>query len=66
MKAMRVVIGVLVVSALLVGCTTVIHLRNAKTGQTATCGGEMWTPLSAGKDDHCVQYFHKQGFDPVQ
>ena len=47
------------------GCTQVTQLRNAKTGQTAHCGGEMWTPFASGHDEHCLKYFHQQGFDPV-
>ncbi len=66
MKEMRVVTYALVISVLVGGCTPVIHLRNAKTGQTATCGGEMWSFVSSGKDEHCLKYFHQQGFDPVQ
>jgi hypothetical protein len=40
-------------------------LRNTKTGETAKCGGEMWTFNSAAQDAHCLKYFHQQGFDPV-
>ena len=56
---------VFLIAALLGGCTHVVHLRNAKTGETASCGGEMFTPTSTEKDEHCLAYFHKQGFDPV-
>ncbi|HEV8014414.1 MAG TPA: hypothetical protein VGP48_02715 [Stellaceae bacterium] len=47
------------------GCTSSIHLRNAKTGETATCGGEMWNPTSSRQDDHCLGYWHGLGYDPV-
>jgi hypothetical protein len=57
--------ALLLVAAPLGACTHVVHLRNAKTGETATCGGEMYGPTSLEKDEHCLIYFHKQGFDPV-
>jgi uncharacterized protein YceK len=53
------------VALVLGGCTNVVHLRNAKTGEPATCGGEMWNFGSAARDEHCLKYFHQQGFDPV-
>jgi uncharacterized protein YceK len=65
MREMRALLYALVLSALLGGCTEVIVVRNAKTGQTAKCGGEIWTWESAARDQHCLTYFHQQGFDPV-
>ncbi len=62
---MRAIAYAIVLAALLGGCTQVIPLRNAKTGQTATCGGEMWTPTSSAQDEHCLKHFHEAGFDPV-
>ena len=50
---------------LLDGCTHVTQLKNAKTGETARCGGEIWSPTAGANDDHCLKYFHQQGFDPV-
>jgi hypothetical protein len=47
----------------LASCTGVTQLRNAKTGQTVTCGGEMWTLTSSDKDKHCLDYWHNQGFE---
>jgi uncharacterized protein YceK len=65
MDRVRALASLLFIAALLGGCTHVVHLRNAKTGETATCGGEMVGPTSSEKDEHCLSYFHKQGFDPV-
>jgi uncharacterized protein YceK len=62
---MRFLVCVLMLSSLLAGCTTVIQLRNQKTGQTATCGGELMGLTSGANDRHCLQFFHQQGFDPV-
>lgn len=63
---MRLFTAIFLLAALLAGCTQVTYLRNAKTGETATCGGEMWMPMkSAANDDHCLKFFHQQGFDPV-
>jgi len=47
------------------GCTHVTQLRNDRTGQTATCGGEMVSPTSSERDAHCLKIFHENGFDPV-
>jgi hypothetical protein len=55
----------LALAVLLQGCTEVTPLKNPKTGETARCGGEMWTPTSGARDEHCLHYFHQQGFDPV-
>ena len=63
---MRAFLSILTLAALLGGCTTVVPLRNAKTGQTARCGGEMWTFESSAQDEHCLKYFHQQGFDPIE
>ena len=63
---MRALAYALALSALLGACTPVIQLRDAKTGETATCGGEMYSLGSSARDEHCLEYFHKQGFDPVQ
>lgn len=57
--------ALLLLAASLAGCTHVTHLRNAKTGQAATCGGEMWNMNSAAKDEHCLKIFHQQGFEPT-
>lgn len=65
MTQMRAIGYVLILSAFVGGCTPVVHLRNAKTGQTATCGGEMRTLGSSAQDEHCLKYFHQEGFDPV-
>lgn len=62
---MRALTYVLILAALLAGCATVTNLRNAKTGQTAKCGGGIWTFNSAGQYDRCIKYFHQLGFDPV-
>jgi uncharacterized protein YceK len=62
---MRALIYTLGLALFLGGCTNVVHLRNAKTGQTAKCGGEMWNFESSAQDEHCLKYFHQQGFDPV-
>src|SRR5579862_8338793 len=59
------IILLLVLLALLGGCTHVTQLKNAKTGETARCGGEIWSPTAGANDDHCLKYFHQQGFDPV-
>ncbi len=65
MKPMRIFASILCAAALLGGCTPVVHLRNVKTGQTATCGGELHGLNAAASDEHCLQVFHRQGFDPV-
>lgn len=52
-------------SLLLGSCTSITHLRNPKTGETATCGGAIWTPTASARDEHCLKYFHQQGFDAV-
>ena len=66
MKPMRAMPYILAVAALLGGCTPVVQLRNAKSGQTATCGGELHGLHAADEDERCVQMFHRQGFDPVK
>ena len=63
---MRALAYALALSALLGGCTPVIQLRDAKTGETATCGGGMVSLGSSARDEQCLKYFHKLGFDPVQ
>ena len=63
---MRALTYALALSALLGGCTPVVQLRDAKTGQTATCGGELRSIDSSARDEHCLEFFHKQGFDPIQ
>lgn len=50
----------------LAGCTHVTQLHDPKTGQAVTCGGEMWTLTSSDKDQHCLTYWHNQGFETVQ
>ncbi|HKT20705.1 MAG TPA: hypothetical protein VJR47_21810 [Stellaceae bacterium] len=65
MDRIRTLASVSMIAALLGGCTHVVHLRNAKTGETASCGGEMFWLTSAETDEHCLAYFHKQGFDPI-
>ena len=65
MNRIRALSYLIVIAALLGGCTHVVHLRNAKTGETATCGGEMYWVTSSEKDEHCLAYFRKQGFEPV-
>ena len=62
---MRLLVYALILSALLGGCTQVIQVRNPKTGETAKCGGEIWTWASSARDQRCLTYFHQQGFDPV-
>jgi hypothetical protein len=62
---MRALIYALILAALLGGCTEVIDVRNAKTGQTAKCGGGIWTWQASAEMQHCLSYFHQQGFDPV-
>ena len=59
------IVFILVVLALLGGCTKVTPLKNAKSGETARCGGEIWSPTAGATDEHCLKYFHQQGFDPV-
>ncbi len=56
---------ILTAAVLLSACTATVPLKNPKTGEAASCGGEMWSPTSAGRDEHCLKYFHSQGFDPV-
>lgn len=65
MKRVRILAFLPIVAVLVGGCTHVVHLRNAKTGETASCGGEMFGPTSGEKDDHCLAYFRKQGFVPI-
>ena len=65
MDRARALASLVLLAVLLGGCTHVVHLRNTKTGETVTCGGEMYGPTSSEKDEHCLSYFHKQGFDPV-
>jgi hypothetical protein len=55
----------LTLAALLGGCTPVTQLRDAKTGETATCGGEIRSFESSARDARCLAFFHKQGFEPV-
>ena len=62
---MRGLLCVLIASVLLGGCATEVQLRNAKTGQTAKCGGGIWTWQASAEMQHCLSYFHQQGFDPV-
>jgi len=65
MRAIASILAVAAIPALVAACTQVTPLRNTKTGETAKCGGEMWTFNSAAQDAHCLKYFHQQGFDPV-
>ena len=62
---MRALAVILAVSLLLGGCASVVQLRNAKTGQTAKCGGGIWTWKASDDMQHCLSYFHQQGFEPV-
>ena len=59
------IVLILVLLVLVQGCTKVTQLKNPKTGETARCGGEMWSPTAGANDDHCLKYFHEQGFNPI-
>jgi uncharacterized protein YceK len=58
-------LALLAVAASIGGCTGVVQLRNAKTGETVSCGGEMWSFESGDRDQHCLDYWHKLGYEPV-
>jgi hypothetical protein len=30
-----------------------------------SCGGEMWSFESGHRDQHCLDYWHKLGYEPV-
>lgn len=57
--------GYILIVLTLAGCTPVVQLRNAKTGETATCGGVLRMPGATIKDEHCLKIFHDNNFDPV-
>jgi hypothetical protein len=49
------------------GCTEAIHLRNAETGQVATCGDHplvfpIYATIAATHDGECVRDYKEQGF----
>jgi hypothetical protein len=62
---LRGVISIVILATLLGGCTHVTPLQNAR-GQKAHCGGEMWTPWTAARDERCLTFFQHQGFTPVK
>ena len=56
------VVAAAIVAALTCGCTSATKLRDPKSGQTVTCGGEMWNPQSSRVDQHCLDYWHGLGY----
>jgi hypothetical protein len=44
-------------------CTAPIHMRNAATGQTATCGPYVVTWTASQRESECVGDFQRQGFE---
>ena len=58
-------ICILVLAAALAGCMPVVQVRNAKSGETTKCGGGMWPFNDATNFEHCLKYYHQNGFDPV-
>ena len=57
----------LAVIILLAGCKgDVIHLKDEKTGEEATCGGELTTPgTTKANVEHCLKVFRAEGFTEV-
>jgi hypothetical protein len=57
----------MVLAALLVlaGCTAEVHLRNARTGATATCGPYVDDITTPEREGRCISDFQRQGFERV-
>jgi hypothetical protein len=62
---MRVRTSILILAALLTGCTHATMMHNAQTGQTTQCGGGLWTLNSTAQHERCLAWFHQLGFEPV-
>ena len=59
---------VLLLSALAVAaCTSaVVELRNEKTGDKITCGGQLMLPGRPSGTDRCVKLMKGAGYQPVE
>ena len=47
------------------GCADTATLRNEKTGQEATCGGELLLPGRPPNTERCAKLMEEAGFKPV-
>lgn len=61
MRTLTIIALCLTISA----CTSAVKLRNARTGQTATCGPFTDTVNAPSREAQCIQDFQRQGFERV-
>jgi hypothetical protein len=65
----RWLIGLVGVSALFVGCTSVVTLQHATTGKTVACGPYymygLHSFMAAERERQCIADYQRQGYERV-
>jgi len=62
---MRTFMLCIAVATVLAGCTSAVHMRNAATGATATCGPYADTINAPAYEHQCISDYQRQGFERV-